>query len=87
MRSKRPTAARLSHLETKHDKLELVVAGMNGKVDAIHGMAARAEAAREEREQRDAVERASKRAQVVPVIKALGVALALIAAAVVGHGV
>lgn len=85
MRARRPTAQRLAILEVKHDELALTVAGMDGKVTAILEYSAKADAAREKQEQAKAVDRASARAQIVPVIKALGIALALVAAAIVGH--
>lgn len=87
MRSKRPTNQRLSRLEQKHDDLSRDVSEIKGGVGAILKLSAEAADAREKREQREAVERASRRVQVVPIIKALGVAIALVLAALVGRGV
>lgn len=93
-RAKRPTDQRVAHLEIKHDtlaatvvRIEVAQGLMTGKVDTILDFAAKADAEREARAQRDAVEREAKRLHIVPIIKAIGIALAVIAAAVVGHGV
>lgn len=97
LRARRPTAKRLERLEVKHDELsktvtrvELAVTSshgeLTGKLDTLVAHAAAATVERERRSAEDALERERKRKHIVPTIKALGVALALIIAALIGHG-
>ena len=91
-RARRTTARRLEILEGKHDTLVADVAQVRadtgkivGTVDALFKMTAADHEARSAREQAEAKERASKRSLVVPTIRALGIAIAVIVAAALGY--
>lgn len=86
MRERRPTRQRMIILERKADAVGGAVREIKGKVDALFTMAAEDRTARQAREEAEAVEREKKRGSIVPIVKAVGVALALIIAALVGHG-
>lgn len=83
-RAKRPTEQRVGRLEKKHDALAGDVREIKGKVDAIFEMSSAAQDAREDREKKDLEDRTKRRALIIPIITAIGIALAGIAAAV-GH--
>lgn len=82
MRRKRPTLARIGHLEKKHDELHGTVLRMDGKLDGVHDFMARADAAREALAKREQARRDARGKWILAVITALGVAVAAIAAAV-----
>ncbi len=93
MRAKRPTDQRLQRLEDKHDELRDIVTRievthgeMNGKLDTIVDMAGAEAVARTARAEAEAAERERRRTHIVPVIKAIGVAIAMIVAAILGRG-
>ncbi len=85
-RAKRPTQDRIQRLEDKHDAVAKDVHEMRGEVGAILRLAGEEADARRAREAAEAVEREKARSHIVPIIKAVGVALALIAAALIGRG-
>jgi hypothetical protein len=81
IRARRPTPERISKLEAKHDALALSVAKMDGKIDALHGYAVKADAERERRAAADAVALERRRKHAIALITALGGAIAAIVAA------
>lgn len=90
-RAKRPTAERVARLENKHDALVATVgelrteaAKMSGQLDTLVTLAAEERDARAAREAREAAEREAKRKHVVPIITAIGVAVAAIIGAILG---
>lgn len=94
MRARRGTHERIGRLEEKHDKLADEVGEiaknsreMKGSLGMLVEMTGKAEAAREAREKREAEERASKRAGLPTLIKAIGYSVAIIIAAALGYGV
>ncbi len=94
MRAKRPTDQRLQRLEDKHDELRDIVTRievthgeMNGKLDTIVDMAGAEAVARTARAEAEAAERERRRTHIVPIIKAIGVAIAMIMAAILGREV
>ena len=93
LRARRPTDQRIERLEEKHDDLLVVVTRievshgeMTGKLDTLVSLAGAAAVEREKRAELDAQERERARTHIVPIIKAVGIALALIAAALIGRG-
>jgi hypothetical protein len=94
LRARRPTDQRLERLEDKHDGLVVIVTRievshgeMTGKLDTLVDLAGAAAVEREKRAELEAAERERARKHIVPIIKAIGIALALIAAALLGrHG-
>ena len=92
-RARRPTDQRLERLEDKHDDLVVIVTRievshgeMTGKLDTLVDLAGAAAVEREKRAELEAAERERARKHIVPIIKAIGVALALIVAALIGRG-
>lgn len=87
----------VKRLQRWKEEITPVIHGTNAKVDTLLTFAAKADAERERRAALDAETRAtkaaqdatalaSKRSHVITVIKTLGVAAALVAAAIVGKG-
>ncbi len=94
LRARRPTDQRLERLEDKHDELRDIVTRievshgeMNGKLDTIVDLAGAEAVARTARAEAEAAERERRRTHIVPVIKAIGVAIAMILAAILGREV
>ena len=97
IRARRPTPERISKVEVRQDKVEVTLtefrvetterlSKLEGKIDTVVDLATRAEAERARRSELDALERERKRRMVVPTIKAVAAAIALIIAALVGKG-
>lgn len=91
-RGRRSTARRLEILEGKHDTLVSDVAAIRettgkigGTVDALFKMTAAEAEARTAREAVEAKERESKRGLIVPTVRAVGIAIAIIVAAALGY--
>lgn len=85
-RGRRPTNERLERLEEKGDRTAALIERFDSKLDTIIALGERSEAERKRRSDMDAAERAAKRSMVVPVIRAIGIAVAIIIAALLGRG-
>ncbi len=85
MRARRPTVERIQRLEDKHDATLATVNKMSGKLDTLLELAGAEADARTERAKAEAVERESRRKYIVPIITAVGIAAAAVAAAAL-HG-
>jgi hypothetical protein len=83
IRARRPTPERISRLEVKHDALALTVAKMDGKIDALLDLGAKAEQERQARHAADIAAEERRRKHTIALIGAIGTAIAGIAAAVV----
>jgi hypothetical protein len=89
IRSRRPTPERISRLELKHDRLAEVVTDVRVDVKTLLVLAEESKAERERRikmENEAQTLALAKRKTWPPIIKAIGAALALIIAALVGKG-
>lgn len=89
-RAEREPEERIARLEKKHDALVLEVrtgyAGMNAKLDTIIELAGAAQAERENKAERDARIALAKHKSLPAIIKAVGIAIALVIAALLGRG-
>jgi hypothetical protein len=89
VRERRPTPVRFKHIEKRVDDHDLKLdqhgqqlGHVVGRVDSIFTMTAAAQDAREAREKKEAEASARRWKLVVPIITALGIAIAAIVAAV-----
>jgi hypothetical protein len=84
VRSLRQPDDRIAKVEVRVDQLTTTVARMDGKIEAIHSFAVKADAERERRSQADALALERRRKHTIALISALGVSVAGIVAALAG---